>query len=84
MSLFEELRRAAQTRFRCSKCGHGQAHVDRVAVSGAGLSRFFDVQNRRLITVSCTRCGFTELFNERAVTGRSFSASDVLDWFFGG
>lgn len=83
-NLFAKLQEAARTRFKCEKCGYNVAVVDRIAVSGAGLSRFFDVQNRRLITVSCTRCGYTDVFNERAITGKSFSLSDVVDLFFGG
>lgn len=83
-SLFDALKEAARTNFKCAKCGHDQAAVDRIATTGAGLSKMLDIQNRRLITVSCTHCGYTELFNERAVTNRSFSLGDVVDFFFGG
>lgn len=83
-SLFQQLKAAAQHRFRCSKCSHRQAAVDRIAVTGAGLSRFLDIQNRRLITVSCTRCGFTEVYNERAITGKSYSTGDIIDFILGG
>jgi hypothetical protein len=60
----------------CPKCGHGDAEVDDIATTGDGLSRLFDIQNRRFEAVSCTRCGYTEFYRGRR-------PSEVLDLFIG-
>ncbi|MDG5778565.1 zinc ribbon domain-containing protein [Haloarculaceae archaeon H-GB1-1] len=60
----------------CPKCGHTDAEVDDVATTGDGVSRLFDVQNRRFKAVSCTRCGYTEFYKGRR-------PGVVLDLFIG-
>ena len=61
----------------CPKCGHTDAEVDKITTTGGGLSKLFDIQNRGFETVSCTNCGYTELFKSDAGT------SDLVDIFFG-
>ena len=61
----------------CPKCGHTEAEVDEISTTGSGLSKLFDIQNRGFQTVSCTNCGFTELY--KSDTG----ASDLVDVFLG-
>jgi predicted nucleic-acid-binding Zn-ribbon protein len=46
------------------------AHVERLAMSGTGLSRFFEIQAYRYAFVSCPTCGYTEVFNLRILEGR--------------
>lgn len=60
----------------CPKCGHDEAEVDEVATTGTGPSRLFDVQNRRFTVVSCTNCGYSELY-------RGQDADVILDLFLG-
>jgi hypothetical protein len=60
----------------CPKCGHTEAEVDDVATTGVGLSRLFDVQNRRFRAVTCTMCGYTEFYRGR-------SPDEVIDLFIG-
>jgi predicted nucleic-acid-binding Zn-ribbon protein len=60
----------------CPKCGHTDAEVDDIATTGAGVSRLFDVQNRRYRAVSCTRCGYTEFYRGRR-------PNEVVDPFIG-
>lgn len=69
-------------RFVCPKCQHRGAATDRINTTGSGLSRFFDVQNRRFLAVSCTQCGYTELYNLNVIDGRGLAA-DILDLLFG-
>jgi len=60
----------------CPKCGHTEADVDDIATTGDGLSRLFDIQNRRFRAVSCTRCGYTEFYKGRR-------PNEVIDLFIG-
>jgi predicted nucleic-acid-binding Zn-ribbon protein len=61
----------------CPKCGHDETSVDDVATTGMGLTRLFDVQNRRFKAVTCTNCGYTEFY-------RGHDADVVVDLFLGG
>jgi predicted nucleic-acid-binding Zn-ribbon protein len=49
----------------CPTCGHHEADVDDIAVTGNDASRLVDLQNRRFKAVSCTRCGCTEFYRGR-------------------
>lgn len=60
----------------CPKCGHDDAEVDDIATTGTGDSRLLDIQNRRFKAVSCTRCGYTELYKGRR-------QDQILDLFVG-
>ena len=62
-------------KWQCPKCGNDQFEQDQFQATGGNLAKIFDVQNKRFITVSCTRCGYTELYRK----GKS-TASDVLDF----
>jgi len=70
-------------RFVCQKCGSSGARAKRIAATGTGFSKFFDIQHNKFIALSCHRCGFTELYNLEALEASS-SLSDVLDMLFGG
>jgi len=61
----------------CPKCDHTEAEVDKISTTGGGLSKLFDIQNRGFKTVSCTNCGYTELYKSDA------GSSNLLDVFFG-
>ncbi|ELZ91959.1 hypothetical protein C440_16644 [Haloferax mucosum ATCC BAA-1512] len=50
--------------------------MDSIATSGTGLSKIFDVQNRKFTVVSCTSCGYSELY-------RGQSGGNLVDLFFG-
>ena len=45
----------------------------------SGTEQLFDVQNKRFTTVSCTNCGYTELYRMDAD-----NVMDVLDFLFSG
>ena len=46
--------------------------------TGGNFSKIFDVQNKKFITVSCTRCGYTELYKQETDAGWN-----ILDFFIG-
>jgi predicted nucleic-acid-binding Zn-ribbon protein len=49
--------------FACPRCQHKGAKVER-------LSLLFEIQPYRYAFVSCTNCGYTEIFNLRILEGR--------------
>jgi predicted nucleic-acid-binding Zn-ribbon protein len=52
-----ELETRLAQKFTCPKCNNTGAETDSFAATGTGFARFFDVQNKRFITVSCSNCG---------------------------
>ncbi|MEZ3116888.1 zinc ribbon domain-containing protein [Halobaculum sp. MBLA0147] len=62
----------------CEKCGHTEAEVGQISTTGGGLSKMFDVQTNSFQVVSCTNCGYSELYRD---TGSG--ASDLVDVFLG-
>jgi predicted nucleic-acid-binding Zn-ribbon protein len=63
-------------KYTCPKCGNKKADVDKIRTTGAGFTRYFNIQNRRFTTVSCTQCGYTEFYRD----ARAGGASNVLDF----
>jgi len=78
MGIKEEL----AEKFKCPKCQTKGGIPNNLAATGTGFSKFFDVQNRRFITISCSHCGYTELYNMNILEGKD-SFSDILDFIFG-
>lgn len=66
------------SRYKCPKCGNTGFESDRMQATGGNFARLFDVQNKRFVTVSCTRCGYTELYKQVSDSGM-----DILDFLFG-
>ena len=56
--------------FRCPKCHQPGAHVERLSMSGTGLSRLLEVQPYRYAFASCNNCGFTEIYNLTTLEGK--------------
>ncbi|MBK6282690.1 MAG: GTP-binding protein [Draconibacterium sp.] len=44
--------------------------------TGAGFTKYFNIQNRRFTAVSCSQCGYTELYKSTRASG----GSNVLDF----
>ncbi len=70
-------------KFVCPKCKSSGGRAKRIAMTGTGFSRFFDIQHNRFITVSCQHCGYTEMYNPQIIEGKS-GLGDILDFIFGG
>lgn len=69
--------------FVCKRCRQTGAHVERLAMSGTGFSRFFDVQPYRYAFVSCNNCGYTEIFNLKMLEGKD-DLGTFIDILFSG
>lgn len=63
----------------CVKCGSMDAGTKDVAMTGAGLSKMFDIENNQFVVVFCRKCGYSEFYNKEASV-----ASNIIDLFFGG
>lgn len=67
--------------FHCSKCDQRGAQVERLAMSGTGWSRLFEIQPHRYVFVSCHTCGYTEVYNLTTLEGKD-DVGDLLDVIF--
>ena len=67
--------------FVCNHCKSSGALVERIAMSGVGISRLFDIQHHRYAFVSCDYCGYTEIFNLRVLEGQD-DPGKILDILF--
>ena len=70
-------------RFVCAKCQYRGARTKRFAATGTGLSKLLDIQHNKFITVSCSNCGYTEIYNPDILESKSH-VGDILDVIFGG
>ena len=63
----------------CPKCGNQHYESDQFQATGGNFAKLFDIQNKRFITITCTQCGYTELYKNVADDGM-----DILDFLMGG
>ena len=52
--------------WHCAKCGNREFDVDQFRATGGMFSKIFDVQNKRFLTVTCTRCTYTEVYRTKS------------------
>jgi predicted nucleic-acid-binding Zn-ribbon protein len=72
------------SRFRCTKCGGRSSSIQEVAMTGTGLSKLLDIQHHHYLFVSCTDCGFVEIYDPNILRGKkSGELGSTLDFFFG-
>jgi len=69
-------------RFTCSKCRGNNCEIGEIRAVGGFWSKIFDVQDRKLTTVTCTRCRYTELYDTDNSTGDS-TLADIFDLLTG-
>ena len=60
----------------CPKCGNTSYETDEFRATGGAFAKIFDVQNKKFTTVSCSKCGFTELYKRQTST-----IGNVIDFF---
>ncbi|MBN2063422.1 MAG: zinc ribbon domain-containing protein [Sedimentisphaerales bacterium] len=59
--------------WQCIKCGNTNYEVGKFAATGGGLSKIFDIQNKKFSTVTCTQCKYTEIYQaETSMLGNIF------------
>jgi len=60
----------------CAKCGSKHYEADEMRATGGVFAKIFDVQNKKFTTISCTQCGYTELYKRTTST-----FGNVIDFF---
>ena len=65
-----------QTRYTCPKCQNRQYESGEARTTGGFWSKIFDIQNRKFVTISCQKCGYTEFYTKKGNT-----AENILDLF---
>jgi Predicted nucleic-acid-binding protein containing a Zn-ribbon domain len=71
--------------FKCSKCKHDDCEIKEVAMTGTGLSKLFDIEHNHFLFVSCTNCGFVEVYNPDILNGhKAGKMGTIMDILFGG
>ncbi len=65
--------------YRCEKCQNTRYETGEIRTAGGRLSKLFDVQNKKFMTVSCSECGFTEIYK-----GNTSLVGNVFDLMVGG
>lgn len=53
----------------CPKCNHTEFENDQFQATGGDFSKLFNVQNKKFITISCKKCGYTELYKAKTSEG---------------
>lgn len=65
--------------FSCMKCKCSTYEQGQFQATGNTLSKLFDVQTEKFETITCTRCGYTEIYKRHSSTGEN-----LVDLLFGG
>jgi len=60
----------------CPKCGNTQFETDEIRTTGGKFSKLFDIQNKKFVAVTCTRCKYTEFYK-----GETSSLGNIIDFF---
>ena len=68
-----------RVQYICPKCGCTQYESDQFQATGGNFAKLFDVQNKKFITISCSQCGYTELYRADTEAGMN-----ILDFLIGG
>ena len=61
--------------FECPKCGNSHFESDQFQATGGNFAKILDIQNKKFTTITCTRCGYTELYRQDPSLGW-----DILDF----
>ena len=64
--------------YGCPKCGCRHYESDQFQATGCNFAKFFDIQNKKFITITCHACGYAELYKQAEETGMN-----ILDFLIG-
>ena len=73
-----------ESRFKCATCGGEDCSIQEVAMSGAGLSKVFDIDYNHYLFVSCLTCGVVVVYNPDVLRGQKSGVIGTgMDILFG-
>ena len=58
----EERYPTQQKIWTCLKCDSTESSEDTVTMTGKTWSRFMNIQNRKFLAVTCSKCNYTEFY----------------------
>ena len=58
----EERYQTQQKIWTCPKCESTEYSEDTVTMTGKTWSRFMNIQNRKFLAVTCSKCNYTEFY----------------------
>ena len=64
-------------KFKCEKCGSLEYEVGQLRAPGDFFNKFFNIQNLKFNTLSCKKCGYTEIYKD----GKKRIFENVVDFF---
>lgn len=64
--------------YTCPKCGGNHYSTDQISTTGTGLSKIFDIQNRKFTIVTCNNCKYSEMYKAEVS-----ELSNIFDLFIG-
>jgi uncharacterized protein len=80
-----DIHQLIKERFHCAKCKHNDCIIKEVAMTGAGLSKLFDIQHNHYLFVSCDQCGSVEIYDPDVLSStKSGKLGTIMDILFGG
>ena len=65
-------------KYVCPKCENNGYEVVEFCATGSGISKLFDVQNRRFTTITCTKCKYTEMYK-----GSTSDLENIFEFLIG-
>lgn len=64
--------------FACTKCGNTAYIPGRISTTGGILTKIFNLQSNKFNTLSCAKCGYTEIYKTN-----TSGIENVTDFFIG-
>ncbi|WP_407935496.1 zinc ribbon domain-containing protein [Fodinibius sp. Rm-B-1B1-1] len=62
--------------WKCPKCSNRNFKTGQVSGTGGFFSKFFNIQNQKFTTITCSQCHYTEMYKTASST-----LENVLDFF---
>lgn len=67
----------SSSKYKCEKCGNKKYKSGQIRAAGGFWQKIFDIQDKKFITISCEKCGYTDMY----LAKKGSTAENVLDFF---
>jgi len=65
-----------KSNYQCPKCSNTNCEIGEIRTTGGFWTKFFNIQNKRFASITCTQCKYTEFYQSTTSKGEN-----VLDFF---